>query len=330
MRAFRIVSLLLSVCPLTAVAQTAAPTATAFLTTIGKDTFGLEQYRRAGNVISGTWVVLHPPGVFVHDYRITVGNDGLPVQYTMKYSTPGAPTPPDLDSVTVTYGRDSASLAFFQRDSSFTRPVAMHEAFPLLGQSFAGVELALMRLRSKRVDSSTVTLHPPSDPASPITRAPIRFFAGDSALIASAMRVHVGADGRILGLRFGQAELRRVEPFEVSRIVDGFVKAFAPRVAAHAAAVASRVEIALSANELERFVGEYSAGATTIQIARDGEHLVLHLPGQPGIPLLAMSPTEFFVRKPDLALAFEAESAGRVTGLIIEQGETKHRFVRRS
>jgi hypothetical protein len=329
MRGFRIASLLLSLCPLAAVAQIPPPAATAFLTTVGKDTFCLEQYRRTGNVISGTWVVLHPPGVFVHDYRITIGNDGLPVRYTMKYSTPGAPTPPDLDSLTVTYGRDSASLAFFQRDSSFVRRVAMHEGFPLLGQSFVGVELALMRLRSKHVDSSTITLHPPSDPASPITVAPVRFFAGDSALVAPAMRVRVDDNGRILGLRFGAAELRRVEPFEMSRSVDGFVKAFAPRVAAHAAAVASRVEIALSATQLDRFAGEYAVGATTIPITREGEHLVLHLPGQPGIPLLAMSQTEFFVRKPDLALAFEADSTGRVTGLTIEQGERKQRFVRK-
>jgi hypothetical protein len=33
---------------------------------------------------------MHPPGVFVHDYRITPDKDGLPARYTMKYSTPGA------------------------------------------------------------------------------------------------------------------------------------------------------------------------------------------------------------------------------------------------
>jgi hypothetical protein len=57
---------------------------------------------------------------------------------------------------------------------------------------------------------------------------------------------------------------------------------------------------------------------------------VLHLPGQPALQLLAVSQTEFFVRKPDLALAFETDSTGRVIGLAIEQGETKHRVVRRT
>jgi len=70
---------------------------TSFLTTIARDTFGLEQYSRVGNVISGTWVVLHPPGVFVHDFRLTLGDDGLPARYTMRYRTPGALTRPDLD-----------------------------------------------------------------------------------------------------------------------------------------------------------------------------------------------------------------------------------------
>jgi len=328
MRALRIASLLSSVLPFALVAQSATPTA--FLTTIGKDTFCLEQYTRAGNIISGTWVVMHPPGVFVHDYRITLGNDGLPVRYTMKYSTPGAPTPPGLDSVTVAYGRDSTSVEFFQRDSSFTRRLAMHEGIPLLGQSFVGVDLALMRLRSMRVDSSTITLHQPSDPASRVTRAPVRFFAGDSALVAGAIHVHVGADGRILGLRSGPTELRHVEPFEMSKVVDGFVKAFAPRVAAYAAAAASHVEIPLPATQLDRFVGEYSLGATTIPITRDGDHLLLHLPQQPAIQLLAMSPTEFFVRKPDLVLAFEADSTGGVTGLTVKQGDAKNRFVRKN
>jgi Domain of unknown function (DUF3471). len=327
MRALRIAALLLSFLPLALIAQATSPTA--FLTTIGKDTFCLEQYSRAGNIISGTWVVMHPPGVFVHDYRITLGNDGLPVRYTMKYTTPGAPTPPGLDSVTVAYGRDSASLEFFGRDSSITRRLAMHEGVPLLGQSFVGVELALMRLRSMRVDSSTITLHQPSDPASRVTRVPVRFFADDSALVAAGIHVHVGADGRIIGLRSGTAELRRVEPFEMSKVVDGFVKAFAPRVAAYAAAAASRVEIPLPTTQLDRFVGEYSLGATTIPITRDGEHLVLHLPQQPGLKLLAMSPTEFFVRTPDLVVAFEADSTGRVTGLTLGQGDAKNRLVRR-
>jgi len=205
-------------------------TTTAFLTTVGNDTFCLEKYRREGNIISGTWFVMHPPGVYVHDYVITLDDDGRPTRYTMKYSVPTAPNPPDLDSLTVVYGRDSANLAFFVHDSSFTRRIPIHEGFPLLGQSVVGVELALERLRRMHVDSSTIALHPPSDPDGQATLAPVRFYAGDSAVVGG-MRVEVAPDGTILGLRSGSRtrprELRRVPPFDLSRNIDGFVKAFA-------------------------------------------------------------------------------------------------------
>jgi hypothetical protein len=326
MRSLRLVPFLLSLIRVGLVAQSATPTS--FVTTIGKDTFCLEQYSRLGNVVSGSWVVMHPPGVFVHDYQITLDKDGLPARYTMKYSTPGALTPPDLDSLTVTYGRDSASLRFFTRDSTFTRPVAMHEAFPLLGQSFVGVELALTRLRRMRVDSTTITLHPPSEPGRPATIAPVRFVGGDSAIVGAAVRVHVAPDGSILGLRSGPAELRRVAPYDIRAVTDGFVKAFAPRVAAQAAAAAARVEIELSPAQLDRFTGEYSLGPTTVPVMRDGNHLLIHLPQAPPLQLLAMSPSEFFVKKPDLVVAFETDSAGRVTGLTIAQGEGKQRLSR--
>jgi hypothetical protein len=177
-------------------------------------------------VISGTWVVLHAPGVFVHDYHITLGSDGLPTRYSMKYTTPGSSTPPSLDSLVVTYGRDSASLFFVMRDSSFTQRIAMHEGFPLLGQSFVGVELALIRLRRMHVDSSTITLHPPSEPTKPAIAAPVTFVGGDSAFIGAA-HIRVAPDGTILGLRFGPSELRRVPSLDMPALIDGFVKSFA-------------------------------------------------------------------------------------------------------
>lgn len=306
-----------------------ATTPTAFLTTITKDTFCLEQYVRRGNVVSGTWVVLHPPGVYVHDYRIALDNDGLPVAYTMKYSTPGAPTPPGMDSLTVTYGRDSATLVFFRRDSTITRRMAMREAFPLLGQSYVGVEMALERFRRMHLDSTTVTLHAPSEPNRPVMVMPVRFFS-DSASIGPGMRAHVAADGSILGLRSGPMDMRRVESVDMSAFVDGLVKSMAPRMAALVTALASRMEIALPTAQLDRFAGAYSLGGATIDISRDGDHLVMRPPGQPVVQLLAMSATEFFVRNVDLVVSFESDAAGRVTGLTIAQGESRQRLVRRN
>jgi Domain of unknown function (DUF3471) len=314
----------LALLPVALAAQSATPTA--FVTTIGKDTFCLEQYTRTGNMVSGTWVVLHPPGVYVHDYHITLNDAGLPTRYTMKYSTPGSPTPADLDSLIVIYGRDSATLTFVMSDSSYTRRLAMHEAYPLLGSSFVGVELALTRLRRMHVDSATITLHPPSQPSSPITVAPVKFFGADSALVGPNVHVRVAPDGSILGLRSGPAELRRAAPLDIAALTDGFVKAFAPRMAALATAAASRVEIALPAEQMARFVGEYSIAAATVTVTRDGDHLLLHLPQQPPLQLLAMSSHEFFVRKPDFVVGFDVDASGTVTALTIGQGEAKQRL----
>jgi len=271
--------------------------------------------------------VLHPPGVFVHDYHITVGDDGVPTRYTMKFSTPGAPTPPDLDSLIVTYGRDSSTLLFVMRDSSFTRRIAMHEGFPLLGQSFVGVELALMRLRRMHVDSAMITLHPPSEPSRPVILAPAKFVGPDSAALGQA-RIHVARDGTILGIHSGSLELRRVDSFDMRALTDGFVNAFAPQVVAQAAAAASRVEITLSTAQLDPFVGEYTLATTTLTVSRDGDHLLLLLPSQPAIRLLAMSEKEFFVRKPDLVVAFEVDTAGHVVALTLGQGSSKQRLTK--
>lgn len=304
-------------------------TPTTFLTTVGKDTFCFEQYSRKGNVVAGTWVVMHSPGVFVHDYTIALSNDGLPTHYTMKYSTPGDPNPPQLDSLDVVYGGDSATIVFILKDSSFTRRIAMRDAFPLLGQSYVGVELALMRLRRMHIDSESVTLHPPSQPGSPITIAPVRFVGSDSAYLRS-IRMHIATDGRILELHDGAADTRRVAPIDVRALTDGFVTAFAPRRVALAAAAAARVEIALTAAQLERFVGDYRVGAVTATIALDGDHLALALQQgqqqQPPLRLLASSPTEFFVRKPDLVVTFETDANGGVTSLTIGVGDTRQRL----
>jgi hypothetical protein len=43
-----------------------------------------------------------------------------------------------------------------------------------------------------------------------------------------------------------------------------------------------------------------------------------------------MTATEFFVRTADLVVSFESDATGRVTGLMIQQGEAKQRLVRRN
>ena len=303
-------------------------TQAAFVTTTGKDTLCLEQYTRRGNEVSGMWVVFHPPRVFAHEYHITLGPDGVPVRYTMKYTTPGAATKPDLDSVIVDYGRDTAAYTMVFRDSAVTRRVAMRDAFPLLGQSWVGVELGLARLRRTRTDSGVLVMNAPTQSAVGATRWPVKFFGGDSAIIANNP-AHVASDGSLLGMTAGPIAIHRVSSLDMPALVKSFVDAFAPRAAALAAAAASRIEIAVATAQLDKLVGEYSVNsANSVTITRDGGHLVLVVPGGARLELLAQSQTQFFVRKPDLALAFDVDAKGVATAVTLIQGEGKQRLTR--
>ena len=300
----------------------------AFVTTAGKDTFALEQYTRDGNVVSGSWVVLHPPGVFVHDYHITLGTNGVPIRYTMKYTTPGAATMPDLDSVIVEYGRDTAAYTLVSKDSTMRRFVAVRDGFPMLGQSWIGIELGLARLRRMRVDSAVIVTSAPTQPGLGATRVPVKFLRGDSALIANNHAL-VSADGSLLEMAAGSLAIHRVASLDMPALVKGFVDAFAPRAAALAAAAASRVEIQIPAAQLDKLVGEYSFNAAaSVRITREGEHLMLFVPGGGRLALLAQSPTQFFVRKPDLVLVFDVDANGVATAVTLVQGEGKQHLTK--
>jgi len=298
---------------------------TALLSMAGADTFSFERYERRGNVVTGSWVVLHPPGVYVHEYRITLGDDGLPMHYTMKYSEPLADTPPSLDSVALEYGRDTVTYTFTTRDSTFGRKVALHEAFPFLGQSLVGLDLALRRLRAAHADSGVIIGNETSNLVTPPRRMSVRF-AGDTVILGQTTRVHITPDGGLVDMSDGRFSVRRVASLDVPQLTKHFADEYAPRVAAYRAAAAARVEIQLPAVQLDRFIGSYGRGA--MAVTRDGEHLVATFQNQTKLTLLAMSQTEFFVRKPDLVVAFELDGAGVVRGLTLAQGEGKQRLVR--
>jgi hypothetical protein len=299
----------------------------AFVTTVGKDTFCLEQYTRNGDVVSGTWVVFHPPGVFVHDYHVTLGPGGVPLRYTMKYSTPGAPKP-DFDSVIVEYGRDTAFYTIVLRDSVMTPRVPAREAFPTLGQSWVGLELGLMRLRRMGVDSGVIVTNAPSQPSLGATRLPVKFLGKDSVIIAKN-RAKIAEDGSLLGMTAGSLTIRRVSSLDMPALTKSFVDAFAPRAAALAAAAASRVEIPVPAATLDKLVGEYALNATnSITVTREGERLVASIPNGGRLELLAQTQTQFFVRKPDLVFVFDVDANGVATAVTLVQGEGKQRLTK--
>ena len=259
-----------------------APNATAsFVTTQGKDTISIEQYTRAGNTLTGV-LVAHLRGTQVHDYVLTLGADGMPARYEMTYSIPGVtPAPGAFRSVSITYGRDSATYVTVT-DTALKQRVAMTRAYPLLGKSVVGLELALARLHSHHTDSANIVVNLPTgpDPSHKPNTLPVTFFGPDSARIAGALVARLDRDGRLLVLHAGPAETRRVTSLDVATLVAGFVATNAQRADAEAAAVAAHVEIALPAAALEPFVGEYpltANGVVTIPfvITRDGDKLFM-------------------------------------------------------
>lgn len=296
----------------------------AVLTTIGNDTLCFERYTRHGNIITGSWVVMHPPGVYIHDYRIVVDRDGLPVHYSMVYREPLADTPVGLDSVAIDYARDSITYTFTTRDSAFKRTVALHEAFPFLGQSVVGLDLAMRRLRAAHADSGVVVAHETSNLVTPPRRLNVRF-AADSAYVGQRDRVRIAPDGGFIESDDGRLVVRQVPALDVAQLTKHFVDEYAPKVAALRAAAAARKEIPLPAAQLDRFVGKYGQGA--VAVTREGEHLTLALP-QAKLTLLAMSETGFFVRTPDLVVTFDVDSNGVVKAMTLTQGLRSQRLAR--
>ncbi len=320
----RIIAAVVLLLGVSAVPRPATAQDAALVTTIGNDTLCFERYTRRGNVVTGSWVVMHPPGVYVHDYRLTLGADGLPVHYSMKYSEPLADPQPAFDSVVVDYGRDTVTYTFTDRDSTITRKVALHEALPFLGQSMLGVDLALRRLRAAHADLGVVTAAETSNLVTPPRQLSVRL-AGDSAFVGR-MRIRVAQDGGFVDMYDGRLVVHPDPSLDVAKLTKHFVDAYAPRVAALKAAAAARREIPLAAAQLDRFGGSYGRGA--ISVAREGEHLVLVLPSKAKFTLLAMSQSEFFVRQPDLVVTFDIDTTGAVRGMTVAQGENKQHLPR--
>jgi hypothetical protein len=288
-----------------------------FVTVQGKDTVAIEQYVRIGNMITGAWIQ-HQGGVYRHDYSLVLRDDGWPAQYVMTLYT----SRPHTFLLSVTYGSDSATRIMVRDSIAVTERVVTQKAFPQGALSVAGLALALERVRRMQVDSTAI----PLDRAeirgvSPVL--PVKFFGSDSARIGTATWARVDRDGRLLELREGPRNTRRVSSLPVPKLLAGFVSA-------DSAARAARIAITLPPSVLQRFVGEYSLNPRTIiTIALDGDRLVMHTGQQPPAPLLAASPTTFFLEAAlGLTFEFEGDGSGAVTALTLVQGSARQRAVK--
>ena len=95
-----------------------------------------------------------------------------------------------------------------------------------------------------------------------------------------------------------------------------------PRLPLRAPAVpqGSRKEIALTADVLQRYVGEYELAPTfSIVVSREGNSLFAQATNQPRFQLFAEKEDEFFLKVVDAQVSFTKDASGAVTGLILRQ-----------
>jgi hypothetical protein len=304
---------LLSTAPLAA-----QPSSTAsFVTTQGKDTVSIEQYTRTGNTITGSWIQ-HQGGVFVHDYALVLRTDGWPEHYIMTLYTPR----PHTFLMSVTYGSDSATRIMVRDSGAVTERVAAQRAYPVGALSIVGLELALARVRQAHTDSSSIILDR-AEVRGPSQALPVKFLAGDSVRVGASIWARVDESGRLLALREGPRETRRVPPFDAAKLTAGFL-------AADSAAKAARVAIALPAAVLQRFVGEYTLNpAAIVVVALDGDKLMMRVGKQPPVQLLPASQTTFFLEAAlGVMFEFDADAAGNVVALTLVQGGVRQRALK--
>jgi len=290
-----------------------------YVTTQGRDTASIEYYARSGNTITGAWIQ-HQGAALVHDYALVLAADGSPANYVMSlYMPPG----PHTFLISVTYGTDSATRIMVRDSTAVTMRTAVTRAYPVAAISILAWDLALAHARAARSDTASIVLEN-VEAKVPARTLPVKFLGGDSVRVGDAILARVDRNGRLLGLRQGPLETRRVSSLDVAQIVAGWN-------AADAAIRAARVEIALSPEELQRFVGEYALNAaTTIAVTREGRELILHVGAQPPIHLHAQSPTKFYTTATTAAsFEFDVDAAGKVAGLTLVQGQSRQRAVRR-
>lgn len=300
----------------------------AFLTLSGSDTAGYEQFERTGSEVRGVWIVQHA-GVVLHDYTLTLDTAGIPMRFTMRVTNPGATKPAATQIFTIDFGRDSATFTA-SGDSSYTKRVALANAYPLLGQSVAALELAVQHLRRTHADSTLLVLAPVTG-AGVSTRWPVKFVGTDSAVFAGAIHAHVSSDGTILGMAAGTLQWRSVAPTEVNGVVRQLIASSAQQAVAEAAAQAARVEIAIPPAALDKFVGEYAFSPTVgAFVTRAGDHLTFRLASQASAQLFAEAPTRFFMKTVNAQIEFVLSPSGEVTSLDFIQAGVRQRAVKRA
>lgn len=91
-----------------------------------------------------------------------------------------------------------------------------------------------------------------------------------------------------------------------------------------AAAARRHTAMTLPPEVLDRYVGTYQlAPQVQMMVSREGDALFAQLTDQDRFRLWPSAETEFFVREADVKVLFQRDTAGKTTGLILQQGAQK-------
>jgi hypothetical protein len=91
----------------------------------------------------------------------------------------------------------------------------------------------------------------------------------------------------------------------------------------------ARPEVAVDEKILDAYTGEYElAPGVTITITKNGVKLFLRVTGQAAFELAASSPTEFFIKSPEVQVTFVRNDAGAVTHLLLFQNGFEQKAVK--
>src|SRR5690242_10490665 len=109
MRSFTFVAVAIALCAPRLVAQSSS--AATFVVVQGKDTVSVEQFSRAGNTITGVWII-NQGQAQVHDYVLTLDAAGQPLRYDMAVAFPDGAghLPPSEAKYVLEFGADSVTL----------------------------------------------------------------------------------------------------------------------------------------------------------------------------------------------------------------------------
>ena len=89
-------------------------------------------------------------------------------------------------------------------------------------------------------------------------------------------------------------------------------------------------EVAVPADVLDRYVGDYKVTLTAVtHVRREGDHLYVETDGRPRVELYARSPTDFFEKVGDAEMIFKPDAEGNPT-MIVHKGGFETAVPRRS